>query len=335
MHACLQQRDLSRGMKLFDSAKEGKKLTLSMLCFAIELCGLCKETERAQSIFDEAHELGWIVKGRLHASLVRAYAHTGDSKDAVAAYRAEQPSKASCTAVLSALATSGQWETAQQIVQEVKIDECSALHHSFACNMRGLKDAQISRCVPSTQMGEESRELDDKAYASVVEALWRGGKRQDAIAQMKEYLKAGRFAEVVKHGVHVQPWKKGAKPLPLELGWPRQATHWASSDIHLDVRGLSAGAAQALVTLWLGSISTRTSRGVPVPRALVVFFGKPGNMRSCSDEVRNRVYELLQRIGAPFEAVDGRPGKLHAIGEDVEEWLESKGRELFVRSGAS
>jgi hypothetical protein len=58
-------------------------------------------------------------------------------------------------------------------------------------------------------------------------------------------------------------------------------------------------------------------------------------MRSCSDEVRNRVYELLQRIGAPFEAVDGRPGKLHAIGEDVEEWLESKGRELFARSGAS
>lgn len=181
---------------------------------------------------------------------------------------------------------------------------------------------------------KESHEVTDEAYASVVEALWRGGKRQDAITWMKQRLKEGRFASTVKHGPHVPPWKKKKQPR-LEQGWPRQATHWASSAVHLDIRGLPAGAAQALVTLWLGSISTRTSKGVPVPQALVVFTGEPGYKTSSSDEVRNRVFELLQRIGAPFELLENSPAKLYAMGADVKEWLDSTGRDLFLKSGAS
>lgn len=159
--------------------------------------------------------------------------------------------------------------------------------------------------------------IPDGVHASEVEALWRGGKRRKALDRLKELLRSGHFASAVKHGRYIPPWKKGAKRPQLESGWPRAATHWATSGVHLDVRNLPPGTTQALLTLWLGSISTRLQRGVPCPRGFFVFAGRDAEAASAATS-------LLRRLKAPFESLDAEGKNLHAIGEDVHEWLYSE-----------
>lgn len=126
LKACAQQRKFECGMTLYRSASRQRKLSQAMLCHALELCGACKEMDQAHKIFDEAKAKKRKVHGRPHAALVRAYGLAGLRDEAVAAYRSENPSSAACTAVLSTLATEGKWQLAEQIVNEVCLNDAAS-----------------------------------------------------------------------------------------------------------------------------------------------------------------------------------------------------------------
>ena len=107
----------------------------------------------------------------------------------------------------------------------------------------------------------------------------------------------------------------------------REGTELATLELH----GLSTGAAQAATTLWLHALADASLDGrADLPAKITVDMGRGrrrgGRVTGRVWEVEDAVTSLLEELGSPFQASQGRPGVcLEADQADVCAWLGGLG----------